>query len=128
MGATVVGLWAGVDCALRYYCRHVRHCVLQGLQGRDSIYRRRTIYPKPHFQFLFYLFSIWPQKQFVSIHRHPPRPRHPSLGTLCSLPILTHQPYLHRRPQPRVDYLRQHPVSPMGLHRDSFAVNNYVHE
>jgi|GEM_PF-2177475 len=52
----------------------------------------------------------------------------PHLGSLCALSILTHQPHRNRRPQPRLDHLRQHSIPPLGLYCDGVAINDYLDE
>jgi len=128
MGATIVGLWACMERALRYHRGDVWNRILQGLHRPVAPHGRAPIRTEPCFQFCLYLFSIWPQEQPPRVHRHPPRPRDPRLGIICSLPILPHQPHRNRRPKPRLDHLRQHPVSRLGLHRDSAATDDNVDE
>jgi len=128
MGATKLALWAGLERSLHHYCGDVWNRVLQGLHRPIAPHGRAPIRAQPHFQLRLYLFSIWPQEQPPRIHRHPPRPRHHHLGTLCSLSILAHQPHRNRRPQPRMDYLCQHPVSHMGLYCNRVTIEYNLDE
>ena|GEM_PF-2941694 len=128
MGATIVALWSCVDRAVLHHRGDVWNRVLQGLHRPIAPHGRAPIRTEPHFQFLLYLLPIWAEEQSPRVHRHPPRPRHPSLGTPRSLSILPHQPHRNRRSKPRLDHLRQHPVSPLGLHRDGVTINDNVDE
>jgi len=122
MGTSTISFWNCMANFIHHHRGDVWNRVLQGLHRPVAPHGCTAFCTQPHFQFLFHLFSIWAQEQPPRIHRHPPRPSHSSLGTLCSLSILPHQPHRNRRPQPRLDHLRQHPVCFVGMYCDGVTI------
>lgn len=116
MGAAILALWSGVDCALCHHRIYLRHGFLESMERGITPRRRAAVPVQPSIQFLFHLFPIRAQEQPPRIYRHPACTHHPGLGIVGC--VSAHE----------MGHLYEYPVSLVGLIRHHSPVHHHLDE
>ncbi len=113
MGASLLGFWPGLDCALCNHRHHLWLCRLSFSERQNSFFGTLAFFAEFGFQLFFHAPSVWAAKQLACSNRHPA-----GFGNVNLVD--------HRHSPPRqMGGLRKHPLPPLGVFRHNFAVEDY---